>query len=83
MSKEENKQASAQGHGMTSEEAREAGLGKGDLQPGKDFVVEYGREGQSQTKSGDTPPDSQPLNDNMNADDISQRQGTRDYSGGQ
>lgn len=79
MSNEENNQAPAKGHGMTSEEARQAGIGGKDLQEGKDYVVEYGREagleGQPQTKSGGTQPATQTLSDNQNDDDISQRQG--------
>ncbi|MDB5080224.1 MAG: hypothetical protein JWP00_2148 [Chloroflexi bacterium] len=77
-----NQQAAAQGHGLTSEEARKAGLGNENLQEGKDYVVEYGRvenaEGQFQTKSGGSQPATQPLNDNLNDDDVSQRMGFKE-----
>ncbi len=67
---------------MTSEEAQKAGLGNQKLEEGKDYVIEYGREagleGQFQTKSGGSQPPTQPLSDNVNDDDISQRQGFKE-----
>ena len=75
-------QKTAQGHGLTSEEAREAGLDKGNLQPGKDFVVEHGREigGEGHSRSEDIggPAATQTISDAVNDDDISQREGSRE-----